>query len=123
MDLIPFVTCVGESIRVLRTAGKFSDGADMTIDTYRNLRKLSKGTNKEVHHILEKRFIDQLKLKNNKNDMFGIILSKSDHLEYTNKWRKLTYGQTYDMETVLKTGINIYFENPMLTAAFLLSFQ
>ena len=72
---------------------------------------------------MEKRFIDQLKLKNNKNDMFGIILSKSDHLEYTNKWRKLTYGQTYDMETVLKTGINIYFENPMLTAAFLLSFQ
>ena len=39
VDLIPFVTCVGESIDALKVANKVDD----SIDTYRNLKKINKG--------------------------------------------------------------------------------
>ena len=125
VDLIPFVTGVGESIRALRTAGKIADGADNAIDTYRNLRKVTKGTGSEVHHILEKRFVSQLNLDiDNTGDMLSTVLSKNEHRGYTNAWRKLMpYGNVYDMQIVLKTGARIYSDNPKLMAAFLLTLE
>ncbi len=125
VDLIPFVTGVGESIRALRTAGKITDGTDASIDTYRNLRKVTKGTGNEVHHILEKRFVSQLDLDiDNTADMLSTVLSKSEHRTYTNAWRKLMpYGNIYDIQSVLKTGAKIYADNPKLMAAFLLTLE
>ena len=102
VDLIPFVTGVGESIRIFRATGKISDGAGDLIDTYRNLRKINAGTGNEVHHILEKRFVTQLNLNIKENDMLSIALSKSDHQAYTKQWRKLAYGIIHGFDDVLR---------------------
>ena len=120
VDLIPFVTGVGESIRVLRTTGKIADGTDEVIDTYKNLRKINKGTGKEAHHILEKRFIDK-SIK--QNQMLSVTLSKKAHQNYTNAWRVLGYGKKHEWDDIIKTGAQIYSDNPKLMAAFLLTLQ
>ena len=122
VDLVPFVTGVGESIRALRAAGKIADAADATIDTYRNLRKVAKGTGKEVHHILEKRFVSQLGLNiDDTSDMFSIVLTKADHRAYTNQWRKLSYGKKHTINDVIATGVRMYSKDPDIMAAFLLT--
>ena len=56
VDLIPFVTAVGETIRTLKFGSKVVEGTDNAVDTYRALRKITKGSDLEVHHIVEKRF-------------------------------------------------------------------
>ena len=125
VDLIPFVTGVGESIRAFRTAGKIADSADDAIDTYRNLRKVAKGTGDEVHHIVEKRFVKQLNLDiENTDDMLSVVVGKSEHRTYTNAWRAaLPYGVSHDLQSVLQTGAKIYSSNPRLMAAFLLTLE
>ena len=120
IDLIPFVTGVGESIRIYRASGKIADGADAAIDTYRNLRKVNKGKGVEVHHILEKRFVDETQ---NTNDMLSIALPKDEHLEYTNKWRVLGYGSKHEWDSIIKTVSEIYADNTRLMAAFLLTLE
>ena len=63
------------------------------IDTYRNLKKISKGKGLEVHHIVEKRFSNVLNIENT-NDMLSIIMTKSDHKAVTKAWRELLpYGK------------------------------
>ncbi len=120
IDLIPFVTGVGETVRVIRTTQKIADiadGVDDTIDSYRALRKVSKGTGKEVHHIVEKRFADSLDIDNT-NEMLSVALSKEQHRIYTNAWRKeLPYGKTYSKREILEAATHIYADSPSLLAA------
>ena len=123
VDLIPFVTGVGETIRALRTTEKVADGVDTTIDTYRNLRKLSKGTGKEVHHILEKRFWAQLDLTyKSTDDMLAITLTKNQHAKYTKVFRKLLpYGQRYTEDQIINSAAKAYSNDSQLMGTILYS--
>ena len=118
VDLIPFVTGVGEVTRAVSTgrkvlkaaddlhdAGKAIDNAteviDGTIDTYKALKKADSSIGKEVHHIVEKRFAPALKIdKKNTDDMLSIALDKQTHRKFTNAWRnEFKYGTVYtDLE-------------------------
>ena len=131
IDLIPFVTGVGETVRGLRIADKFdnvveiADSLGDSIDTYRDVRKVTKGTGLEAHHILEKRFVNPLKIATNKSatDMLSIPLTKTQHQAFTNAWRKapLSYGNTASLDAVVKRGVEIYGNDPRLMRAFILT--
>ena len=117
IDLIPFVTGVGETIRALKVSEKIAEGTDDAIDTYNALRKVNKGTGKEVHHIVEKRFNKVLDI-NNTNFMLSTALDKDVHRRYTNAWRAaLSYGKKYEIKDVLKASIKVYKESPTLLGA------
>ncbi len=124
VDLIPFVTGVGETIRVLKTTSKVADAVDDAydaIDTYRDLKKVTKGTGLEVHHIVEKRLGDVLGVDNT-NDMLSIALTKSDHREYTKAWRELLpYGNSYTKKQILGAAIQVYSKDPQLLGAALVT--
>ena len=64
------------------------------IDSYSKLRKTAKGTGNEVHHIVEKRFIGNHAELGKASQMDSIILSKSEHAYFTQRWRTLLpYGK------------------------------
>ena len=89
-------------------------GGAADIDSYSNLRKVSKGTGKEVHHIIEKRFAGSLNIDNT-NQMESVILSKAQHRVYTNAWRQaLPYGGTYSASEVLNAAKMVYRDSPIL---------
>ena len=84
------------------------------IDTYRNLRKVNKGTKNQVHHIIEKRFADTLGIANT-DDMLSIALSEPAHKVYTKAWRAiLPYGNTYSKTQILGAAIKVYAKTPSL---------
>ena len=121
VDLIPFVTGVGETIKVLRTSSKLTDKIDGTIDTYRVLKKGNKGTGNEVHHIIEKRFADWLGI-DNKNNMLSIVLDKETHRAYTSSWRgEIGYGIDYlaSNKDIVQAAFNVYQNSPKLFGAVL----
>lgn len=121
VDLIPFVTGVGETIRTLRTADKIVEGTDTVIDTYSNLRRITRGSGQEVHHIVEKRFAQSLDIKNT-NNMYSIALTSIEHRNYTNQWRKLLpYGKKYSSQTILKAAAQIYSDSPRLMGVVLVT--
>lgn len=132
VDLCPFVTGVGETARALKVLNKgteFIEGAqetaqalkraDHVVDTYRNLRKTTKGTGLEVHHIVEKKFADALGLSRGQTDeMLSIALSKTDHRVYTNKWRQaLPYGKAYTADEIWGVAMDISRDDPALLDA------
>ena len=131
IDLIPFVTGVGETIKGLRLVDKAKNMVDIadtlgdSIDTYRDVRKVTKGTGLEAHHIVEKRFVKALDIQTNKSatTMLSVPLTKAQHQAYTNAWRKapLSYGSTASLEAVVKRGVEIYGNNPRLMRAFILT--
>lgn len=124
VDLIPFVTGVGETIRALKTGSKTVEGGEVIIDSCSGLRKLNAGKGLEVHHIVEQRFpkraknasgIEAYHLK--PGEMPGIALPKDVHRNYTNQWRKLEYGEGHLKKEVLKKAIEIYRDDPRLLGA------
>ena len=121
VDLIPFVTGVGETIRALKVSskvGNVADTVDDAIDTYRNVKKVTKGTDLEVHHIVEKRFSEQLGFGRTGSGMPSIALSKTEHRNYTNDWRKYAgYGKQHDPKIILEAAIKTYSNNPNLLGA------
>ena len=121
VDLIPFVTGVGETIKALRASSKVAEGTAEAIDTYSSLRKINKGTGKEVHHIIEKRFARNLGIEK-PNQMLSIALDKDTHRRYTNAWRRtLKYGKAYDQRAVVKAAAKVYSDNPRLMGALIAS--
>ena len=124
VDIIPFVTGVGETVRGLRFIDKAGDvveiaeSADNAVDTYKSLRRLNKGKGNEVHHIIEKRFADALGIKNT-DEMLSVALSKGDHKAYTSAWRKnLAYGKkNVERLELFQTAANIYKDTPQLMGA------
>ncbi len=97
---------------------KYISSPSKGIDTYRNLRKINRGTGKQAHHIVEKRFADSLGIKNT-NNMLSIALKKAEHKVFTDAWRAaLPYGGTYSKGQILGAAIKIYAKHPgMLVAA------
>ena len=82
-----------------------------------NVKKVTKGTDLEVHHIVEKRFGESLEIDNT-NDMPSVALSKTEHRGYTNDWRKNAgYGKSHTPKDILKAAITTYSNNPKLMGA------
>lgn len=118
VDLIPFVTCVGETIRALKMGSKVVDGVDSTIDTYRHLKRINKGLDVEVHHIVEKRFSEILGFSKSGGRMPSIALSNINHRAFTNQWRNiLSYGEIHEKKDILKAAIKIYGNDPQILGA------
>ena len=118
IDLIPFVTGVGETIRILKAGDRLAEGADGAIDTYRRLKKANSGLDIEVHHIIEKRFAKNFGYGKRGGSMLSIALSTADHRVFTNKWRTaLGYGVKHSDKEVLEAAIEIYGQNHELLAA------
>lgn len=138
VDLIPFVSGVGEVTRAVNTvrkvldvaddlhdAGKAIDNAtdaiDGTIDTYKALKKVNKGNGLEVHHIVEKRFAPALGINKNKTgDMLSIALDKQTHRKFTNAWREIKYGTNYNNlmpEQIWEVAQKVYAGYPDLLEA------
>lgn len=124
VDLFPFVTGVGEAVDVMRVANKVDDAIDAaksigkSIDSYRNLKKVTKGTGLEVHHIVEKRFARDLDIKNT-NDMLSIALTPSEHRAYTNAWRKEIGYDTgpHTPQEIWNAAKKVYADRPDLLEA------
>ena len=118
VDLIPFVTGVGETIRALKTVSKVAEGTDEAIDTYNALRRINKGSGLEVHHIVEKRFAKEIGYAKTGGKMPSIALTKDVHRKFTNKWREIIgYGVPFDRKTLMEAAIRIYADDPELLGA------
>ena len=141
VDLIPFVTGIGEISRAANTTRKISKnfdevvetGSDIArlvenagdlgkvgknynnaIDTYADLKKISAGSGNEVHHIIEKRFAKSINF-GNANNMQSIILTKKDHAFFTKTWRnELPYGRTYTPTQIYNAAQKVYAGYPTL---------
>lgn len=94
------------------------------IDSYKNLRKVFKGMGKEVHHIIEKRFVDVLP-KTKTNEILSIALDPARHRVFTNAWRQLIpYGsKTFSAEQVFNAAQIIYKDSPVLLDAVMRIFK
>ena len=132
IDLIPFVSGVGETTKAIKvTMGAVTETADSLYDasrtadrfadsigTYKDLKKLNKGSGLEVHHIVEKRFAPSISPNLKQNDMLSIALDHGQHGIFTNKWRqKLPYGKTYSKESIWSAAQEIYADYPSLLEA------
>ena len=128
--LVPFVSGVGETTKALKVANKVDDVVDAVddvhdtakvvdngIDTYKNLKKTTKGSNLEVHHIVEKRFAGDLDIK--EGDMLSIALTHDDHVVFTNKWRnKIAYGKgAHPKDEIWDAAQKVYQYRPDLLKA------
>lgn len=134
VDLIPFVTGVGEVTRAVTTGldivdnihdaskvvDNVGDAVDSTIDTYKALKKADSSIGKEVHHIVEKRFADSIGIKNT-DEMLSIALDKKTHRQFTNAWRnEYKYGTVYrelSKDDIWKAAQKVYAEYPDLLKA------
>ena len=92
---------------------------DVGIKAYSTLKKEIKGTGLQAHHLIEKRFANQLNLDPKK--MNAITLTKEEHQKFTNAWRQLIpYGTDYtelSVEEIWEVAQNIYAEHPELLKA------
>lgn len=124
VDLIPFVSGVGETVRGLRfldkagNAVEIAQRTDNAIDTYNVLRKANKGNGLEVHHILEKRFKSGIDNKKTGNYL-SIALPHNQHVEFTNRWRRqIPYGKSNRTKFELFEAANhVYYDHPELMGA------
>ncbi len=125
VDLIPFVTGVGETIRALRVADKVADVADIGFDTYKNLRKMYAGMRMQVHHIFEKRFLKYMHIDIEDINPMNILskaLTPEKHAAYTSAFRSaIKYGTQWGinegekmLKDILEAGIKAYKEDPDL---------
>lgn len=87
---------VVDALKVLNKTQRvdaIKDGA--VVLPYKALKKLSKGTGLEAHHLIEKRFADVLGI--NSNDILSIALDKDTHQKITNAMReKLPYSTLFN---------------------------
>jgi hypothetical protein len=137
IDLLPIVTGVGETTRAIKAANKISEVADSVkdgakafgnlseaaengIDSYRELRKHTRGKGLEVHHVIEKRLKDALDISDT-DSMLSVVLTKSEHLDFTKKWREaIKYGTKYkslEPAQIWEIAQDIYHDYPALLDA------
>lgn len=130
---IPFVpgsyTAKGGK-RLLKVANKVQDfktAKYMTIGSYGKVRKIFKGAkNIEVHHLIEKRFLQcgcmvsnqKTKKRLLQSQMMAVPVDKKLHRIITNRWRKeIKYGVNYTTLTKQQiiVAINkVYYDMPAL---------
>ena len=125
LDLIPGITGLGEVIKATNGAKKLvsvGGSADEVVDTlkvlnkaertkkikdgavvmsYKNLKKLSKDTGLEAHHLIEKRFASALGI-DNADDILSIAIDKDTHQLITSKIRD-RIGYKNDISKALRT--------------------
>jgi len=128
VDLIPFITGVGESVRALRITDKITDGfgglskaKQYGIEAYNALRKTLKGTGLEAHHIIEQRLVKHLDI--DVKSMLSVAVTKAEHQKFTNAWRAhFKYGMDYSDLTqadIWDVAQTIYKDYPdLLDAAY-----
>ena len=96
-----YVTKAGKcAIKVADKAGDFKKGAKFVTGSYKTLKKVFKGakcsSKIEIHHIIEKRFIQCFKKCKSADDFLSVPLTKALHQTITNRWRKqFAYGIKY----------------------------
>jgi hypothetical protein len=74
-----------------KTLSSFSQAAKYGIKPYSELKKLTKGTGLEAHHLIEKRFYIIMGQK--QRAMSAIALTPAEHQAFTNAWRRaIPYG-------------------------------
>ena len=99
----------------LDSLNKVDDIYEGAIDSYNNLRKTTKGSGLEVHHIMEKRLLKGNNLDIKPGAMDSIVLDKDTHRAFTNAWRKeLPYGQNHDPQSIMDAAEKIYKGYPSL---------
>jgi len=128
VDLFPFLTGVGESVKAYRLANKVVDGfGDLSqgskygIKAYNKLRELLKGTGLQAHHIIEKRLVKHLGI--NADQMLSVAVTAAEHQKFTNAWRAhFKYGMDYSDLTqadIWDVAQTIYKDYPdLLDAAY-----
>lgn len=120
---VPFLGGVGEAFRVLGGTARVLSVSDNVTDTiitvdrvagsYRDLRKAFRGTGFEIHHIIEKRFIDIIPSHPSVRNMISVALTPAEHQIYTNRWRTvMSYGGKWDYETLMKNAHKVYYDSP-----------
>ncbi|MFK8288388.1 hypothetical protein ACI76W_03930 [Capnocytophaga canimorsus] len=88
------------------------------IDSYKNLRKLVKGTGLEVHHLIEKRFAKIFKPPKKAREMLSMVLTKEEHQVFTNTWRKaIPYGTKPTEKQIKAAAKEIYKNYPEILKA------
>ena len=109
IDFIPFVTGVGEGIKAIGASNKIvvaTNAADTVVDSlktlkvadrvkaikdgavimpYKELRKLTKNTGLEAHHLIEKRFASALGMKS--DEILSIAIDSDTHKTITKAFR------------------------------------
>ncbi len=126
VDLIPFVTGVGEATRALRITDKISDGfggltkaKQYGVKAYNALKKTLKGTGLEAHHIIEQRLVKHLNI--DVKTMLSVAVTKAEHQKFTNAWRGVfQYGMDYSTlqkADIWKVAQKIYKDYPELLDA------
>ena len=70
---------------LIKGLGGFQRASEFGIKSYKELRKLIKGTDLEAHHLIEKRFAQTLGV--NPSSMEAIALTKAEHQLFTQAWR------------------------------------
>ncbi len=95
---------------------KFLHAGDYGVQTYKNLKKMTKGTDLEAHHLVEVRFAKNLGVKS--DNMLCIALTKEEHQKYTNLWRKyIGYGsgtEEASWDKIWEAAQNVYKDDPEL---------
>lgn len=109
---------ITEVIKTMETStilSQFKFAEKFGIKSYKDHDKFFKALNikrselgVEIHHLIEKRFAETLKV--NEADMASIVLTKSEHQVFTNAWRNEiglngTFVTTYTTETATKEVI------------------
>ncbi len=82
------------------------------------LKRFTKKSGLEVHHLIEKRFAEELGL--DKGKMLSIILDPKDHQKITNAWRKIIpYGSgTVGKERIFEAFREVYKDCPEVLLMF-----
>lgn len=96
--------------------GGLTRAAEFGIKSYTDLRKLTKGTGLDAHHLIEKRFASILGVS--EGSLMSVAVTKAEHQRFTNAWRKaIGYGDGTANATndqILAAAREIYKDYPEL---------
>lgn len=99
----PFVPAVSGVKRMIKSSDKLQDAMKYGVKTYGDLKKMTKGTGLEAHHIMPNKFKD--KFGYSTNNMFSIALKDSDHIKITSMMNSNAYGLRGDADKFTKSEI------------------
>lgn len=85
---------VGKLPKAAKGISQLSRASEFGILPWKELKKYTKGTGLEAHHLIEKRMATTLGQK--PRDMLSIGVTRTEHQVFTNAWRKaVPYGTDY----------------------------
>ena len=99
----------------------FARADEFGIQTYKELRKMIRGSGLEAHHLIEKRFVRELSLKN--SEIMSIALTKEEHKIFTRLWRQaIGYNGSFSpivtnearLKDIWIAAQQVYSEHPVL---------